>query len=285
MGNVCLGGSGGTQVEEPRDRSVSWNAVYRSKTENAISLVRQSTAQSTSALSVMRNKDADLESVNQYQVSKILGKGSFGEVFLARANGQKYALKMLRKSALRRQRQGQFGSALDTVKAEIALMKKIRHPNCVQMFEVIDDEKADEVFIVLEFVDGGASQGMGRDGKLQVLKEDQIWSHVRHLVMGLEYLHMNGIVHRDIKPENLLVSKCARARARGAAERAAGLAPATGADDGQGNGTRSTLSAGRRGACSRSRTLARRSSRRHQTTCPRRRARPPSSPRRCAIAI
>ena len=37
---------------------------------------------------------------------------------------------------------------------------------------------------------------------------------MRHLVLGLEYLHMNNIVHRDIKPENLLLTKGRHATAR-----------------------------------------------------------------------
>ena len=104
-------------------------------------------------------------------------------------------------------RQGRTGSALDTVKTEIATMKKISHPNCVQMFDVILDPDQDEVFLVLEYVDGGSSQIKGADGKPQRLPPRTIWSHLRHLVMGLEYLHMNQIVHRDIKPDNLLVTR------------------------------------------------------------------------------
>ena len=38
----------------------------------------------------------------------------------------------------------------------------------------------------------------------QPLSEPTIWSYTRHLVLGLEYLHMCGIVHRDIKPENVV---------------------------------------------------------------------------------
>ena len=34
-------------------------------------------------------------------------------------------------------------------------MKQIDHPNCVQLFEVIDDEQRDELYLVMEFIDGG----------------------------------------------------------------------------------------------------------------------------------
>ena len=34
-------------------------------------------------------------------------------------------------------------------------MKEIAHPHCVQLFEVIDDEHRDELYLVMEFVDGG----------------------------------------------------------------------------------------------------------------------------------
>ena len=93
------------------------------------------------------------------------------------------------------------------MKAEIATLKKIAHPNCVQLFDVIYDSQTDQIFLVLDYVDGGVSQKNGDDGKPVPLPERVIWSHLRHFVMGLEYLHMHGIVHRDIKPDNLLVSQ------------------------------------------------------------------------------
>ena len=85
-------------------------------------------------------------------------------------------------------------------------MKKIDHPNCVHLFDVIVDDAKDEILIVLEYVEGGVSQRTATDGgAAPPLDERVIWSHTRHLILGLEYLHMNGIVHKDIKPENLLV--------------------------------------------------------------------------------
>ena len=148
--------------------------------------------------------------VNQYKVVKPLGKGAFGEVYKVESGDGNYAMKILNKSALQRQRQGRFGSALDSVKIEIATMKLLDHPNCVHMFEVIIDPQHDEIVLILEFVPGGTSQRVGKNGVGVPLKPLTIWSYMRHLVMGLEYLHINGIVHRDIKPENLLVSPAGR---------------------------------------------------------------------------
>lgn len=225
MGNQCVGES--TRGSYSANSShVTWNTRYTSDAaESRRTTVARLTAQSTFSVKLQRDKDMQIQHVNQYTMVKQLGKGSFGDVYLATEGAEKFAVKVLKRSALRRQRQGRFGSALDSVKAEIALMKKIRHPNCVGMVEVIDDPKADEVFIVLEFVDGGASQAVGKDGTAAVLKEATIWSHMRHLVLGLEYLHMHGIVHRDIKPDNLLVSRSAP-RARPAAPARLCAAPA-----------------------------------------------------------
>jgi len=73
----------------------------------------------------------------------------------------------------------------------------------VQLFEVIDDEQRDELYLVMEFVDGG-------DLDFPISKKifvpgEQLRQWTRDLTLGLEYLHLMGIVHRDIKPENLLL--------------------------------------------------------------------------------
>jgi len=150
-----------------------------------------------------------IRSVNQYNVEGVLGVGAFGVVYKATNTledasplEQTVAVKVLRRSILKRQRVGRTGSAFDSVAREIAVMKKIDHPNCVRLFEVIDDPAQDELFLALEYVDGGEVADLCKDGPLQ---ESIGRSIARDVCAGLAHLHSNGIVHRDIKPSNMLL--------------------------------------------------------------------------------
>lgn len=89
------------------------------------------------------------------------------------------------------------------VKREIALLKKCAHDNVVQLKEVIDDPSSKKIFMVLEFMEGGEVQWKDERG-FPTLTVDEARRTLRDVVLGLEYLHYQGIIHRDIKPANLL---------------------------------------------------------------------------------
>ena len=104
------------------------------------------------------HEGAPLRYVNQYELGRVLGCGSYGVVHhcIDRNAGTAYAVKILDKSLLKRKRVGQFGNALQGVQREIAIWKKLDHPNIVRLVEVLDDAAHDKLYLVSELVAGGA---------------------------------------------------------------------------------------------------------------------------------
>ena len=87
-------------------------------------------------VNVKMNKDEEVTQLNDYKIGKILGQGAYGIVY--KAHGPEHgevAVKVLNRSVLSKKTQG-TGTALDGVLKEIAVMKKLRHPNCVLLWEV-----------------------------------------------------------------------------------------------------------------------------------------------------
>ncbi|GAA6023429.1 hypothetical protein JCM11491_005579 [Sporobolomyces phaffii] len=116
--------------------------------------------------------------------------------------GRNKSLRMAKNRKASTQGSGGIG-ADDKVKREVAIMKRLDHPNIVRLKEVIDDVKSKKVFMVLEFMAGGQVVWQD-DNKQPTLTVDEARRTFRDVVLGLEYLHYQGIIHRDIKPANLL---------------------------------------------------------------------------------
>ena len=144
--------------------------------------------------------------LNQYVVIKDLGRGAFGKVKLClnSQTNELCALKCINRKLLRRKYAGQGrDKGAQAVRKEIAIMKKLSHPNVVRLREVIDDESGQYIFMALEYVPGGPLYDPARyDGK--GMGEDLARKYFRSTLVGLAYLHAAGIIHRDLKPDNLL---------------------------------------------------------------------------------
>lgn len=181
--------------------------------------------------------------LNRYMIMADLGRGVHGKVKLARdtVTGQACAIKIVDKSVRRRYRMSQYGRMsrsgfgnlspglgpagaanvigipgasdqphLDKIRREIAILKKCRHPNVVRLIEVIDDPEARKIYLVLELLDGGEVRWKQPDADLPLLSQQDTRRIFRDVVLGLDYLHYQGIVHRDIKPANLLMTADSR---------------------------------------------------------------------------
>ncbi|PHH68238.1 hypothetical protein CDD82_711 [Ophiocordyceps australis] len=98
------------------------------------------------------------KSINQYEVIEEIGRGMHGKVKLARnsQSGENVAIKIIpRFSKKRRLGRVTAMSPQDKTKKEIAILKKIRHPNVVALLEVIDDPELKKIYMVLEHVELG----------------------------------------------------------------------------------------------------------------------------------
>ncbi|KAG8863090.1 hypothetical protein FRB96_009270 [Tulasnella sp. 330] len=166
--------------------------------------------------------------MNQYIVMETLGKGMHGTVRrgIDSLTGELVAIKIVERvpkhkrlgmQAPRRPhaRAGLTGAVStnaamrtteDKIRREIAIMKKCHHPNVVQLKEVIDDPHNKRIFLILEYMQGGEVKWRtGPPDDLPLLTVEQIRNIFRQVILGLEYLHYQGIIHRDIKPANLLL--------------------------------------------------------------------------------
>jgi len=178
--------------------------------------------------------------INQYMIKEEIGRGSFGAVHLAVDQyDEEYAVKEFSKSRLRKRAMSELlrrnrqnsshGGALpkppvlkrdvpkknladtqhsfDLIKEEIAVMKKLDHVNLVSLIEVLDDPEEDSLYMVLEYCKKGVIMKVDLENEAEPYDPESCRHWFRDLVLGIEYLHAQGIVHRDIKPDNLLLTQ------------------------------------------------------------------------------
>jgi serine/threonine protein kinase len=90
------------------------------------------------------------------------------------------------------------------VDREIAVMKRLNHPNVVKLHAVIEDAKENQTHLVMQYIENGPPTKINRDGTCKPLPVPLALFYMTQVASGLGYLHHCDIIHRDVKPENIL---------------------------------------------------------------------------------
>ena len=179
---------------------------------------------------------------NEYKLLQELGRGAYSKVKLVMKNNVKFAMKIIDKKELKKKKifkQDKDGNVIvtnllkDALK-EIAILKKLDHPNIIKLYEILHNYQKEKIYLIMEYAEYGDIVEYDEDtgifsinkhvndaynknkdiqkekkafGQKNYYMEKDIMSFCKDIVLGLDYLHKNGIIHHDIKPNNILLCK------------------------------------------------------------------------------
>ncbi|KAL8232300.1 hypothetical protein R6Q57_002078 [Mikania cordata] len=134
----------------------------------------------------------------KYEMGRLLGQGTFAKVYHARHlfTSESVAVKVIKTETVRKQ------GLMEQITREIAIMRLVKHPNVVQLKEVLATKT--KIFLVMEYVKGGELFAKIVKGRL---KESSARKYFQQLINAVDYCHSRGVSHRDLKPENLLLDE------------------------------------------------------------------------------
>ncbi|CAG5135920.1 unnamed protein product [Candidula unifasciata] len=136
-------------------------------------------------------------SLNDFEIGRPLGKGKFGNVYLAREKKSKYivALKLMFKSQL------QKAQVEHQLRREIEIQTHLRHPHILKLYGYFYDDS--RIFLILEYAPKGELyKELQRNKRFD---DARAAKYIAQLADALAYCHTKKVIHRDIKPENLLL--------------------------------------------------------------------------------
>ena len=151
------------------------------------------------------NNDNPKSSNQTYQKIKLIGKGSYGEVFLIKSlqTEKEYALK---ETVITKDKEIFLYFSMN----EINILSKLENPYIISLkcaFKTQIDEQTEKLDIIMEYVDNGDLNQLITKYKddEEIFPEARLLNWLFQLCLALLCLKENEIIHRDIKPSNIFL--------------------------------------------------------------------------------
>lgn len=137
-------------------------------------------------------------SVYNFERLNVIGQGTYGVVYRAK-DKETQAIVALKKLRMEREKEGMPLTSL----REIRLLKACRHPNVVELQDIVVGNKLDSIFLVFEYCENDLATLLDT-GMKRNFTEGEVKCLLRQLLSAIAYMHDRWMIHRDIKMSNLL---------------------------------------------------------------------------------
>ncbi|KZV20491.1 hypothetical protein F511_34748 [Dorcoceras hygrometricum] len=186
--SICRGSTGSDVSDESTCSSFS----------SSISKPHKANDLQWEAIQAVRARDSVL-GLSHFRLLKRLGCGDIGSVYLVELSGTKcyFAMKVMDKTSLASRKK------LLRAQTEREILQCLDHPFLPTLYNHFETDKFS--CLVMEFCPGGDLHTLRQRQRGKYFSEQAVKFYVAEILLGLEYLHMLGIVYRDLKPENVLV--------------------------------------------------------------------------------
>ncbi len=138
------------------------------------------------------------QQIGRYRVQKVLGKGGFGVVYLARDEqlDRFVAVKVPHAELISKP------DDIDSYLAEARVVASLEHPHIVPVYDVGSTPDW-PFYVVSRFIPGTDLASLHKTASLKYLDAVGL---VATIAEALHYAHKRGLVHRDVKPSNILIN-------------------------------------------------------------------------------
>ncbi|KAH9411140.1 protein kinase [Ordospora pajunii] len=149
---------------------------------------------------LIQQDDSPKISIEDFEIIRVLGRGSFGKVVLAKHSDyeEPLAIKILRKEKFVNTKDLMFLEVERNVLRKVSLSS---NPFLISMKFWFQD--AENVFLVMEYLSGGDLLHHVMNNSFC---KEQIKQYASEVLLAIEFLHKEGIIFRDLKLENIMLS-------------------------------------------------------------------------------